>query len=892
MAQWFKSIYFSDHPGQTARQRNLKLAFGPSDEPLYRAMRGVSSQQIRDAIGIGSFEELQQAASASSESVNAYCLARLRTSIFHRERRAGHARAAGHASPILDPLQATFRGGKDEPLHNWYPYLEGYSPEFVQRLLDGFAPAAIHIFDPFAGTGTTPLTAARLNRQASYCELNPLLQFLIRAKVLAHMLDGRSRTDLFGELKLLAATLSEQLAPFQPDRHLATAYRRVFGESEFFDPPTFALVLTLRTWLDNLACRDSRLAVLATVAVLGSLIPASLLIRRGDVRYRTAEELRKSRLSLDEAVASRLDQIAHDLLRIAPLDGEPRLLCSDARQMAKVPSAAIDAVVTSPPYPNGTNYFRNTKVELWFLRCLNDSADLSHFRRRAVTAGINDVTVDKPAESTTAAIRRVVEALGKRAYDVRIPRMIQTYFHDLVTVFDALASHLASEAPVLVDIGDSSYGGVRVATAQLLTGLLEERGYRLAEEIVLRKRASRSGEPLTQSLLVLRGPSKPTAVKVPASDSAWSKAWVEFKTRLPHQHGEYAKRNWGHPLHSLCSYQGKMKPSLAASLVRTFVPDGGRLLDPFGGVGTIPFEAALQGRRSWCFDISPAAMQISTAKLASADRNECRTIIEQLERHLREAPAPSEDLKQASEIRFNGPLVEYFHPRTLTEIVKARRFFLARPPSTPSEALVFSSLLHILHGNRPYALSRRSHPITPFAPTGPCEYRGLIARLREKVQRGLAEPLPAGFVSGTAFFQDATETWPQEVDDLDAVLTSPPFFDSTRFHLANWMRLWFCGWNAVAFNQQPRAFVDERQKTSLDVYASIFRQARERLKPGGVFVLHLGKSRKCDMASELAQMARRWFRIADRFDECVAHCESHGIRDKGTVIEHSYLVLE
>ena len=51
--------------------------------------------------------------------------------------------------------------------------------------------------------------------------------------------------------------------------------------------------------------------------------------------------------------------------------------------------------------------------------------------------------------------------------------------------------------------------------------------------------------------------------------------------------------------------------------------------------------------------------------------------------------------------------------------------------------------------------------------------------------------MPDGFVYGHAMFQDATEWWPAEVENLDAVITSPPFYDSTRFHLGNWMRLWF-----------------------------------------------------------------------------------------------------
>jgi hypothetical protein len=141
------------------------------------------------------------------------------------------------------------------------------------------------------------------------------------------------------------------------------------------------------------------------------------------------------------------------------------------------------------------------------------------------------------------------------------------------------------------------------------------------------------------------------------------------------------------------------------------------------------------------------------------------------------------------------------------------------------------------------------------------------------------------------FLQDATSWWPREIDQLDAVITSPPFFDSTRYYLANWLRLWFAGWSPRDFKGRPLSFLDERQKKSFDVYVPILRQARERLKQNGIVVLHLGKSSKCDMASELIRLGKRWFRSADVFDESVAHCESHGIRDKGTVTSHQYLVL-
>ena len=103
--------------------------------------------------------------------------------------------------------------------------------------------------------------------------------------------------------------------------------------------------------------------------------------------------------------------------------------------------------------------------------------------------------------------------------------------------------------------------------------------------------------------------------------------------------------------------------------------------------------------------------------------------------------------------------------------------------------------------------------------------------------------------------------------------------------------LWFCGWEKKDFSLEPRRYVDERQKRSFTVYQAVLRQARERLKQDGVLILHLGKSRKSNMSDALVRVSAPWFRVVDRFDESVTHTESHGIRDKGTVTSHQYLVL-
>jgi DNA modification methylase len=792
----------------------------------------------------------------------------------------------------LDPIQATFSGGAQEPFCRWYPYLEGYSPEFVEAILRELAPAARVVLDPFGGTATTAFVAAERGLQAYICEVNPVMQFIFEVKTDVRRLDSTQRRQCAVHLNELRSNLAQHFVAVEPDKVLHTSYLQSFGQSQFFAEMTFDQILRARTLVDEIATTKPLLAQLLAVAILASLVSCSYLKRAGDLRYKTSKEFERGIPSFIGYVKQRLSDMIEDLERSNTLlEVVPLLICDDARKLAEIPFLGIDAVITSPPYINGTNYFRNTKIELWFLRCLQTNKHLAEYRYKAITAGINDVTVGKSSPPHHPSVAVVVRELELNAYDQRIPRMIASYFAELSAVFNGIRQHLTPDATVAIDIGDSIYGGVHIPADELIVECLADLGFNLHHRIDLRRRRSKNGALLKQVLLVLKYTRQDSPQGAVAGSPRWHQAWQEFSTTLPHQAAPYAARNWGSRLHSLCSYQGKLKPAIAHHLVQIFVPQGGVMLDPFAGVGTLPFEAALQGRKAYGFDLSPAAYIISQAKLAIPRATQTAEIITTLTAYIETYAATEADLLETRTFGFNGKLVEYYHPHTLREILAARRFFREHDKVTPSLLLVEAACLHILHGNRPYAVSRRSHPITPYAPTGDFEYRPLIPRLREKVQSALAALPDATFIEGQMYFQDATSWWPLEVNALDAVITSPPFFDSTRFYLANWLRLWFTGWSAADFKEKPLAFVDERQKQSFAVYQSIFRQAKERLKTGGVVVLHLGKSRKCDMATEIAAVGRKWFAHAEVFDESVAHCESHGIRDKGTVTDHQYLAL-
>ena len=162
-----------------------------------------------------------------------------------------------------------------------------------------------------------------------------------------------------------------------------------------------------------------------------------------------------------------------------------------------------------------------------------------------------------------------------------------------------------------------------------------------------------------------------------------------------------------------------------------------KVLDPLGGVGTVAFEAACQGRVGISNDLSPFAYTVASGKICSPARAEVEQEIENLSRALKSIRLAEEDY-EAAKFGLNGTVQDYYHEKTLEEVLRARRYFLRL--QNPSNAALFvkASLLHVLHGNRPYALSRTSHPITPFHPSGPAKYKSLVKHVEERVIAALS----------------------------------------------------------------------------------------------------------------------------------------------------------
>ena len=385
-----------------------------------------------------------------------------------------------------------FASNRALPFHRWFPFVEGYSAELVERALSEGTPAGA-IFDPFGGSGTTALTAALHGRDCYFTEVNPYMAWIADVKV------NQARTvsaSLGGveSLRGLAARCLDAPIPEVPSDHPLLAANAKRG---FFDSGVAETIVGLLAWLAEHL--DGAHLESAKLAVAASIIPASRMIRRTDLRRRTASDPKP--IDAREAVAEKLNDIANDIEehghRIA---GTATQLGTDVRGDWSAPSK-IGLAVTSPPYLNGTNYCRNSKLELLSLGLITNERELTDLRVSSISAGINNVSRRRAVPTKFAGVEAVAEKLDAVAYDQRIPTLVRTYFADMAIGLAQMRRNSLRGARLLLDIGDSRYSGVHVPTHELLAEVASQRGWQLRDQEVIRTRRSFDGTQLVQVLL-------------------------------------------------------------------------------------------------------------------------------------------------------------------------------------------------------------------------------------------------------------------------------------------------------------------------------------------------------------------------------------------------------
>lgn len=392
---------------------------------------------------------------------------------------------------LIKEKGGTFSLNKCEPIHRWYSYVEGYSSCLIAEELDKLLSMNSNIktiYDPFCGTGTTALVASCQGINSFYSESNPFMQKVIETKINCVRL--LSNSNIISSLERYLDLVSE--CEIQD----CTEWD---GFEKFFDSKQLSELLTIKSLISgegNQVIKDVLFIALSAIVV-----KVSKMTRRGDLRYATEKEYKSE--DVIKCFIKKLEEIIFDIKNYGYiLKCDTVKVSEDARDNNYVD--VFDCVITSPPYLNGTNYIRNTKLELKLNDFISNEKDLPSFHSKGIVAGINNVSKRTNIDYVLPIVKPYVEMLQPVSYDERIPKMVAGYFCDMDKVIQKLSVSVKNGGFFTMDIGDSQFAGVHIPTHQILSEICVVHGFKLYDEEVLRQRHSKNGMILSQRLLRYR----------------------------------------------------------------------------------------------------------------------------------------------------------------------------------------------------------------------------------------------------------------------------------------------------------------------------------------------------------------------------------------------------
>jgi len=397
-------------------------------------------------------------------------------------------------NPRLDRSLVSFQANRGVAGFSWLRYREAFSAALARLMIEQYASRAGTVLDPFAGIGTTLFTARELGRLSIGMELLPVGAAAIEARLA--LPDPR----VFAGLVRRAASI-DWAAHAEPAHDL----RHIPITRGAFDRATERALSGYRAWCARRA--DPAARRLLHVAALDVLESVSFTRKDGQYlrwdgrapRPGRRSAFRKTRITpFGEAIATRLAEVAADLRVPPPAGPAPTLLrgsCLDL--LPDLEAAAVDLVLTSPPYCNRYDYTRTYALELVYLGLDEDA--VKSLRQTMLSCTVeNAAKVDELRDAYArrgrpdvmsrvlaaidgqAALREVLALLEGRRRELNnpnIPRMVRHYFLEMAVVIDELARVVRPGGRVVMVNDNVRYAGEEVPVDLILSDLAASLGF-------------------------------------------------------------------------------------------------------------------------------------------------------------------------------------------------------------------------------------------------------------------------------------------------------------------------------------------------------------------------------------------------------------------------------
>ena len=403
---------------------------------------------------------------------------------------------------------------EDRPIHDWYRFVLSFPPHLVREYVDRFElETGDVVLDPFCGTGTTMVEAKKLGIESVGIEAVPMSAFAARTKLLWNI----SPADLATDAHLIAAAANaeiEQSLARLPRTLPETQTKLLLKNS--ISPKPLHQTLILRDTIRAIGGVRTDHLLLA----LAKQLPTEI----GNLRF--GPEIGLGQIKEDAPVVDlwmkQVERMSSDLKQWTAsssihLHGLYR--ATPALPADLLPPSSVDAVITSPPYPNEKDYTRTVRLESVMLGLLEDRESLRRVKRSLVRSNTRSVYKQDDDDVWLKEFPKIGELadqiesrrleLGKTSgFEKMYHRVTRLYFGGMARHLESLKVVLKPGAQLAYVVGDqASYFRIMIRTGELLASIAEHLGYEVMDRQLFRTRtATATRAQINEEVLLLRWP--------------------------------------------------------------------------------------------------------------------------------------------------------------------------------------------------------------------------------------------------------------------------------------------------------------------------------------------------------------------------------------------------
>ena len=377
-----------------------------------------------------------------------------------------------------------FNKNKKEPIHRWYPFVEGYSKDFINSILNEMNRSNLVCLEPFSGSGTTSLELQNNNIPCYAFEINPLMYNIAKVKLennydlkeleFWHNFIQKKRIISNINLKTEFSTL------YEGEEKTKWNYNEVVGKA----------IQKLNISINQI--KEEKYKDLFLVVLASILLDVSNLYRNG--KCLSYKKNWKEITFLEIDVFKKFDdkinkEIKVDIQSIkkSTQNNKDLLFNEDSRIgiEKRILDNSIDLVITSPPYLNSRDYTDTYMLELKTLGLTKTLKDIKKLRENTLRShvqikwqdseSINNKTLENTFDLLAKSIKK------EQLWNSSILDMIRLYFVDIQKIFHILYKKMKQKGRIYFNVSNSAYFNVLINTIDICGEIATNEGFKVIE---------------------------------------------------------------------------------------------------------------------------------------------------------------------------------------------------------------------------------------------------------------------------------------------------------------------------------------------------------------------------------------------------------------------------